>query len=280
MLRRPVFRLAPSPALAFAVSRSVAALQPGDLLFVDEPQHPANELDNAIRTVGTSTIDWLERRGARVAHRDTAVHVALVKDGGQEASIIEAVREIGVRQISLPNFLHGLPPGCRIFHGKLQGITHEHAHRAVAFASEKIGLPYSGEYVAPTPSFETYYCSSLIDYAFREALGSKLVFTDEPFPLLFEPICFWEAYYQERQKTVPSRVGSNPTLLLHSLKVKYYETAFGSFASSRRKDISWNLDVEQYLLAIENTSPCNKEHETTQDAQSGQQLRSQTFELE
>ncbi|CAE8607240.1 unnamed protein product [Polarella glacialis] len=254
MLHRSLARCAPLHSLRTAVSRTVAALQPGDLLFVEQPWDSSSSLDCAIRTVGTTTISWLEKRGASPECRDTAVHVALVKDTGGEASIIEAARGVGVRQVPLPHFLHNFSRlGDRIFHGKVLGITQAQASRAVTFASEKCGRPYSEDYSEPNSANEMYYCSSLADYAYRNAVGRDLFFTKEPFPLIFEPRLFWEQYYEERGEVVPPWTGSNPTLLLHSPRVKYYETIFASFAASRRKldELDSNVDLEEYMLALQ-----------------------------
>merc|ERR1712187_428084 len=196
------------------------------------------------------------KRGANVVRRDTAMHVALVKEGGSNASIIEATRGVGVRQIPLPQFMGNCSSRCKFYHGKVQGVTHEQARRAVAFAESKLDFRYAEEYLAPTPNVEEYYCSSLIDHAYCDVLGKSLVFTDEPFQLIFEPRQFWDRYYAERNKNLPICVGSNPTLLLHSLRVKYYETAFGRFSSSRDtlNIIDLNCDLAQYALAIEHLS--------------------------
>lgn len=256
MLRYSHARRIPCESLVFAVRRTLAALQPGDLLFMDEPWDPTLQLDCATRTVGSRTIKWLERHGANVLSKDTAIHVALVKEVSPEPTLIDVVRGAGVRQIPLVKFMSACKLGTRIYHGRMQNITEAQAMSAVEFASRKIGLPYAYDYSPPTSSDEEYYCSSLIDYAYRHALDTDLVFTPVPFRLIFEPRDFWKSYYKEREKLVPTWFGSNPTLLLHSLCMKYYETTFGAFANSRKDGYAsdWGPDVQQYILAIESLS--------------------------
>lgn len=258
MLARSCFRFAPSERLARAVSRTVAALQPGDLLFVDEPRQTFGDLDKAIDCVGSSTIQWLEARGRVVAQRDTAIHVALVQSSGNDASVIDAYRGIGVRRIALPLFLKQWSPQCRIYHGRLQGVGSELSQIAADFAEGKVGLNYCEKYSPPDAIGEAYYCSSLVDYAFRFALQKTLVFTCEPFKLIFEPHDFWEDYFRKRQQVLPSCYGSNPTLLLHSPCVKYYETALGAFAASRNPNLdqNWEQDMDAYMRQIADLSEC------------------------
>ena len=78
---------------------------------------------------------------------------------------------------------------------------------------------------------DTYYCasfakkvlsgscvgSSLVDYAYRSALQSRLVFTVTDMPLIWEPVDFWKKYYAKMNQTLPHYNGSNPTMLLQSV---------------------------------------------------------------
>ncbi|CAE7230182.1 unnamed protein product, partial [Symbiodinium sp. KB8] len=96
--------------------------------------------------------------------------------------------------------------------------TRQHA---AAWALAKVGDPYAQDFQPPTLGRESYYCSSLVDYAYRFAFGRHLVFTDVEFPLQWEPYDFWEKYYRSLNKTIPHFNGSNPTLLLQSAAVTY-----------------------------------------------------------
>ena len=77
---------------------------------------------------------------------------------------------------------------------------------------------YASDFSPPPTGF---YCSSLVTYAYRRALGRPHdnVFLDRPFPLIFVPLAFWESWYKALvpPQHVPVNVtGSNPTELLHS----------------------------------------------------------------
>eukprot|EP00928_Gymnodinium_smaydae_P083636 TRINITY_DN66882_c0_g1_i1.p1 TRINITY_DN66882_c0_g1~~TRINITY_DN66882_c0_g1_i1.p1 ORF type:complete len:273 (+),score=29.60 TRINITY_DN66882_c0_g1_i1:48-821(+) len=253
MLRTCRVRLGPSEALARSARATIEALRPGDLLFVEEPRDDLSELNNAIDCVGDSTIKWLEARGRAVARRDTAIHVGMIRTGGRDATAIDAYRGVGVRSLALPLFLSEWSKRCKVYHGRVQGVSVGDAEQAVRFAEEKLGAEYSEAYLPPDDENDAYYCSSLIDYSFQSALKKRLVFTNEPFSLIFEPHEFWEKYYRERHERVPTCVGSNPTLLLHSPCVKYYETVLGPFAASREVGSKYTdaFDVERYLQRVQ-----------------------------
>jgi len=207
---------------------SVSELRHGDLLFVSEPLNLAAPLDRAIHDVGHATIAWLRQRKIAVARDDIAEHVAMVvADGlGHAVAVVEAARICGVRVLPLNAFFQEFMPGSRFFHGQLAGATRDQASKAVSFAMQRAGAPYSDDFSAPsplatTPWTQAFYCSSLVDYAYREALGRETVFTEEPFPLTFVPEDFWDGYYREQGRARPQGDGSNPTLLLHSPAVRY-----------------------------------------------------------
>eukprot|EP00928_Gymnodinium_smaydae_P082612 TRINITY_DN65931_c0_g1_i1.p1 TRINITY_DN65931_c0_g1~~TRINITY_DN65931_c0_g1_i1.p1 ORF type:complete len:264 (+),score=26.15 TRINITY_DN65931_c0_g1_i1:70-861(+) len=203
----------------------LASLRHGDLVFASEPLDLSTPLDQAIQATGDATMNWLEERGVDVARHDTAQHVGMiVEDGkGNAAYVVEAVRIAGVRVLPLHLFFKEFIPGTRFFHGKVKAVDAHQAKKAVIFAMQQASAPYADDFSPPfdKAGAHAFYCSSLVDYAYRDALSKELVFTDEPFPLTFEPESFWEEYYQKQQRKKPSGYGSNPTLLLHSQRVWY-----------------------------------------------------------
>mmetsp|Transcript_11258 Transcript_11258/g.30642 ORF Transcript_11258/g.30642 Transcript_11258/m.30642 type:complete len:262 (-) Transcript_11258:133-918(-) len=207
---------------------TVHHLKHGDLLFVSEPLNLKLPLDKAIQSVGYKTIDWLVQRGREVASKDTAEHVAMVVSDstGHATSVVEAVRIAGTRTLPLDAFFKEFMPGTKFFHGAMQDITRDQARSAVAFAMRRAGAPYADDFAPPdpmctTPWTQNYYCSSLIDYAYRDALNEELVFTKEPFPLIWDPPEFWDKFYKKLGMERCTGVGSNPTLLMHSPRVEY-----------------------------------------------------------
>lgn len=224
-----------------------ALVRRGDLIFVQLPLNPHEELDDAIHTVGVATLDWLERRGVKIRDRDTATqHVALMMSDSNttSAAVVEAVRGAGVRTRTLTSFLAAYPSGTQFYHGRLRGITDAQAEQAVAVAKAKVGMPYADNFAEPSGSCEQYYCSSLVDYAYRSALGQNIAFTCEPFPLLFEPRKYWEDYYASREQVLPECFGSNPTLLMHSQRVEYRRLLTIGGMPENMDDETFTLDLE------------------------------------
>mmetsp|Transcript_68426 Transcript_68426/g.198416 ORF Transcript_68426/g.198416 Transcript_68426/m.198416 type:complete len:269 (-) Transcript_68426:93-899(-) len=211
----------------FVPGRISSQLRHGDLLFVSEPLNVALPLERAIREVGLSTIRWLKERGGVNVNNDaTAEHVAMVVADayGRAVSVIEAVRLLGVRVLPLEGFFAEFVTGTEFLHGRVIGTSETDRRKAVSYALLRTGASYSDDFAPPsplatTPWSQSFYCSSLADYAYRSALGKELVFTDEPFPLMFEPRTFWEDYYKVQGLEIPEGYGSNPTLLLHSDRV-------------------------------------------------------------
>lgn len=214
-------RLQPVP------TRVAASLRHGDLIFASEPLNLALPLDRAIREVGVSTIRWLNDRGVETSHNDaTAEHVAMVvADGsGHATSVVEAVRLLGVRVLSLEGFFDEFVEGTEFWRGQVTGTSATDRAKAVSFALQRTGAEYAYDFAPPsmlatTPWSQKYYCSSLVDFAYQSALGETQVFSPEPFPLMFEPRSFWEEYYKEQSQPVPTGFGSNPTLLMHSKRL-------------------------------------------------------------
>ena len=86
---------------------------------------------------------------------------------------------------------------------------------AVTLAVAQQGRPYASSY--EPPSSGRFYCSSLVEFAWRQAMEASKVFVLERFELLFVPLEFWTEYYRSMGEKVPVNVtGSNPTLVGHS----------------------------------------------------------------
>merc|ERR1712242_499995 len=71
---------------------------------------------------------------------------------------------------------------------------------------QRTGAPYAADFAPPnplctTPWTQAFYCSSLVDHAYREALRQELVFSSEPFPLIWEPEGFWTQFYRRARLT-------------------------------------------------------------------------------
>lgn len=205
-------------------------LRRGDLLFVSEPLDMCCPLDQAISAVGKATVQWLSSRpgGAACAERDeVSEHVAMVITDarGRPTGVVEAMRVAGVRVLTLEDFIREFPRGSRFFHGRLHSVSNEMAAEAASHALRQVGAPYADNFASWTAaqgsSQPQFYCSSLVDYAYRTALRKDLVFTDVPFQLIFEPKDYWEDYYRRLGRPLPSGEGSNPTLLMHSLAVEF-----------------------------------------------------------
>ena len=97
--------------------------------------------------------------------------------------------------------------------GVLKNANETILARATMIAASQVGKPYA-TFFNP-PSSGSFYCSSLVEFAYQEALRTPHVFVDERFTLIFEPRSFWTQYYKPMPLPVNAS-GSNPTLLLHS----------------------------------------------------------------
>mmetsp|Transcript_11080 Transcript_11080/g.26027 ORF Transcript_11080/g.26027 Transcript_11080/m.26027 type:complete len:251 (+) Transcript_11080:36-788(+) len=203
-------------------------LRHGDLLFASHPPDAKQELNRAMRAVGEKTISWLEEHGVHAPGHEVAEHVGLVvaDSMGCPRSVVEAVHVVGVRVQPVDAFLRAFSPGTRFFHGQLRGATQVQRRHAVSFAVRRIGAPFAEDYAPPDPLCvepwtQAFYCSSLVDYAYREALGESLVFSNEPFPLTWAPERFWKLFHRQQGLVCHVGFGSNPTLLLHSPRVTF-----------------------------------------------------------
>mmetsp|Transcript_32255 Transcript_32255/g.69701 ORF Transcript_32255/g.69701 Transcript_32255/m.69701 type:complete len:236 (+) Transcript_32255:19-726(+) len=219
---------------SYALARE--AVRKGDLLLVHENLNFSDPLSQAIQATGLATIKWLREHGNPVSGHDTAMHVGIAADAD---TIIEA-QDVGVRQSNLTEWLSSFPAHVTFFVGEVQEIDDEVRNEAVAFARSKLGVPYAVDFEPPEVDGK-YYCSSLVDYAYRHALKSRLVFTKTDMPLIWEPLDFWKDYYRQMNKTLPNYNGSNPTMLLQSDRVKYWQLNFSARSDHRKADtrIQW-----------------------------------------
>mmetsp|Transcript_12128 Transcript_12128/g.22877 ORF Transcript_12128/g.22877 Transcript_12128/m.22877 type:complete len:225 (+) Transcript_12128:64-738(+) len=191
-------------------------LRAGDLLFVHRPTNVSDPLSRAIEATGLATVRWLEAHGRHVLHKDTAAHVAMVVNA---TTIVQAASDVEL--ISVENWWSSYAAAATVFVGALPSAGEAARGRAVQWALGKVGEPYAENFQPPTLGRESFYCSSLVDYAYRFAFQRQLVFTDIEFPLQWEPRDFWERYYRGLNQTIPQYNGSNPTLLLQSAAVTY-----------------------------------------------------------
>ena len=200
---------------------STARLETGDLIFVQPPLDTGSPLDDAILATGAATIQWLRYHGAVVDSNETAVHVAVAlrdPDSG-ELSFVEAVPP-AVQTTPADVFFRAWPERTRFYHGGFRNATIRQRQPAAAqLASKQMGRPYANNFGPPPNQF---YCSSLVDWAYRQVTGDEHVLIDDPFTLIFVPHEFWKQYYADMNSTLPANVtGSNPTLLLHSPHLQY-----------------------------------------------------------
>ena len=200
-------------------------LQTGDLVFVSpRMEDPRSSLDNAILATGAATIRWLRAHGVPVAGNQTVDHVALVLRNASGLFFVQALPP-RVEVTAAIDFWQSILPTTTVFYGWLTDPSQRWrlAAAAVTVALGEVGTPYAQEFESPPAEF---YCSSLVDWAFRQAAEGVDVFVPPPlhFTLLFEPRVFWQTYYARRNLTLPVNVsGSNPTLLLQSSAVTFAE---------------------------------------------------------
>jgi len=196
----------------------------GDLLFVHAPSD-GSPFELAVEKTGAATFRWLREHGTTPDHEDAVAHVAMIV--ADSASVVEAVPGEGVRMQTLVDFFEEHEaPGTVIFHGQVRATVAQ-AREAVKHAVAKVGRPYS-DCFRPWTDEDCFYCSSLIDYAYGKATGNANFFVAHEYKFVFEPREFWEKYYSDRRKEMPTCAGTNPTLLLHSAAVRYAEIHFAT----------------------------------------------------
>ena len=225
-----------SDALAAASKSGFALAQPatdemwkhvshGDLVFAHPALDLSQPLDNAIIAVGAATTDWLRQTEHRIiVGNETATHVGIaVRSIDYSLYILEATPP-SVRLTPAHEFvenLRNLNRSARLYRGIVAERLREKIPAAVAAALAQLGKPYADDF--EPPSSGRFYCSSLVDFAFSQAMHAPHVFVREDFKLIFVPHEFWARYYQQLGKPLPSNVsGSNPTLLMHSSLVELH----------------------------------------------------------
>ena len=161
----------------------------GDLLFVEPPFDPSQPVDNAILAVGNATLAWLRSHGVATPTHQTSVHVGLVYRNGSTLAVIEAVPP-AVRITPWSAFFETWK-SATFYHATPEKHLQEHGHAAAQLALTQLGAPYSSEF-AP-PSTGEFYCSSLVQWAYKSATkdAQALMPTRDPFPLIFVPRDFW-----------------------------------------------------------------------------------------
>jgi len=202
------------------LASSAQRVQTGDLLFVHE--RVGGGIGAAIEATGRATTAWMRSHGTLTTD-ETASHVGIAwrKTPDGQLFVVEALEPVVRLTPATSFFAVGASSGATFFLGCITDDRMRQARVAAAeVALAQVGKPYADYFQAPPDSF---YCSSLVEYAFSQALGGvPHPFNALDFVLLFEPIHFWEEYYAERKRTLPvGMTGSNPTLLLHSPAVRF-----------------------------------------------------------
>lgn len=222
LLSSTVSSTAPSSSSPFSVSTSSVLLQEqwrtGDLIFIEPPFDPKQPYDNAIKSTGVATIDWMRKNGIAVPETatQTVTHVALAwVDQDDNVSFVEAIPP-AVTVTPAAAFFARYPPGVTFYHGVTEFNTTSFVGEvAVMVAKLQKGKPYATLFEPPNSG--QFYCSSLVQFAYETAVKQTHLFIPIDFPLMFVPLKFWEDYYMERHEKIPTNMtGSNPTLLLHS----------------------------------------------------------------
>lgn len=197
---------------------SIDSIQTGDLVFVPGVLNGRSEYENAISATGNATVAWMQHHGYPSVTNELSFHVALAwrNHSTSDLFFVEAIG-LGVMLTSAKDFFHGRDS---LYHAVLVDSALSLARAdAVHIAMEQLGKPYASNFEKPPLSF---YCSSLVDWAFQQAAGVTEAFAPADFLLIFDPVDYWKDYYAKMGLTLPVNVtGSNPTLLLHSPKLKF-----------------------------------------------------------
>lgn len=178
-------------------------IKEGDILFEDIDCGPLCEAIRAV-TEGHQGRDF--------------AHCALVVRSGDSLAVVEAIGN-RVQLNSLATFTaratqHKGAPSIVVGRMNNQQLIPS----ATAFALAQIGQPYDDPFL---PDNGRWYCSELIQVAFREANNGQEVFPSEPMTFKdpasgqFFPV--WVDYYQDLGQPIPEGVsGINPGLMSRS----------------------------------------------------------------
>lgn len=178
-------------------------IKEGDILFEDIDCGPLCEAIRAV-TEGQNGQDF--------------AHCALVVRSGDSLAVVEAIGN-RVQLNSLTTFSaraihHAGEPSIVV--GRMN--NQELIPAATAFALAQVGQPYDDPFL---PDNGRWYCSELIQVAFRQANNGQEVFPSEPMTFKdpasgqFFPV--WVDYYRDLGQSIPEGVpGINPGLMSRS----------------------------------------------------------------
>lgn len=207
-------------AFVFFCITASSQIGTGDLVFVHPQFNPNEPVDNAILQTGLATVQWLRQHDVQ-ASNETASHVAFAWRHPKNGSLyfIQAVPP-SVVLTAEAEFWHVAMPNTTFYHGVIRNQTLRAVITdAARIARQQVGKPYANDFQPPPASF---YCSSLIEFAFDKALRSFGIFGPADFPLIFVPLPFWVNYYAKMGLALPiNTTGSNPTLQLHSPQITF-----------------------------------------------------------
>ena len=191
---------------AYAQALYAFTLEPGDLLFSEEP---CGDFCDAIEQ-STQTLP-----GIHINH----VAIAL-----NDHEVIEAIQS-GVTLTPLTDFIQrSQQPHHRktIWVKRITAPYKMLIPSAVHFAYEQVGKPYNASFTDDTDN--SFYCSQLITKSFYHANHDQTVF--QLIPMNFnnlqthQPITAWQKYFYQRHEAVPQGVlGSNPMQLFQNPKL-------------------------------------------------------------
>ena len=191
---------------AYAQALYAFTLEPGDLLFSEEP---CGDFCDAIEQ-STQTLP-----GIHINH----VAIAL-----NDHEVIEAIQS-GVTLTPLADFIQRsqLPHHPEtIWVKRITAPYKTLIPSAVHFAYAQVGKPYNASFTDNTDN--SFYCSQLITRSFYHAHHNQTVF--QRIPMNFnnlqthQPIVIWQQYFNQRHEAVPQGVlGSNPMQLFQNPKL-------------------------------------------------------------
>ena len=209
-------------ALYLSPPMTTNIIETGDLLFIHPQPNVSSPLSMAVMDTGNATIEWLRDHGNQPDCTDeTADHVAMAwRNVGNELFFIQAYPP-QVTMTSAEDFITSIPLDTTIYHAKIVNPVYRNAaDLAAKIAKSLVGMPYAETFEMPPDYF---YCSSLIEFAFQQAVGMQIpIFCPVDFIMLFEPPQFWIDYYSLLNRPVPRNVvGTNPTLMLHSSNLEF-----------------------------------------------------------
>ena len=191
------------PGIALAIT-----LRQGDLLFQDLD---CGELCNAITTV-TSGYNNLE-----------ISHVGMVVSINNGLEVIEAHKN-RVQLTPLSNFLQrsvDIDKKPRVIVGRLISKYRYLIPEAVRHALSWQGLPYNYNF-SPHNDYRRFYCSQLIQDAFKLANHSKIIFNNHKmtFKSNGRTLKDWHDYFKLIKSQIPEgQLGTNPGMMSRSQNI-------------------------------------------------------------